>query len=513
MAAGASTDNAACEFIDANIEAGRGAKTAFIDDNGAYTYAELTDRVNRAGNALLNLASTDQARVLMCIQDGVDFPAVFWGGIKAGLPVIPLNTLMTTADYDYILNDSGAEILVVSQDLFTKFEPIIDRAPALKQVVISGGGHEGHTALDELLSESNDRLQAADAAADDIAFWLYTSGSTGKPKGAMHKHGDLLYTAEHYGRDVLGIREEDIVFSAAKMFFAYGLGNSLTFPLYVGATAVVHAGRPTPDSVMAVLKEHQPTLFFGVPTLYAGMLAKESNGRATASEQLRLAVSAGEALPEDIGTRWQTRFGAEIIDGLGSTEMLHIFLSNRPGDVHYGTTGVAVPGYQVHLLDESGKQVGANEIGELVVQGGSAATAYWNQPDKSAHTFRGDWTHTGDQYICSDNGFYTYCGRNDDMLKVGGIWVSPFEVESVLIEHESVLEVGVVGFADEHDLIKPKAFIVLQDNYTGNDDLVATLQQFVKDKLAPYKYPRWVEFVTELPKTATGKVQRFKLRN
>jgi 4-hydroxybenzoate-CoA ligase len=505
--------NAAFEFIDANISAGRSSKTALIDDQGSYSYAELTERVNQAGNALLDLASSDQARVLMCLQDSVDFPAVFWGGIKAGLLVIPLNTLMTTADYDYILQDSGADILVVSEDLFSKFEPVIGNAAELKQVVIAGGGQSGHRTLGDLTAAASDQLHAKDTSADDIAFWLYTSGSTGKPKGVMHRHSDLIYTAKHYGRDVLGIREDDIVFSAAKMFFAYGLGNSLTFPLYAGATAVVHAGRPTPDSVMTVLQEHQPTLFFGVPTLYAGMLANESNGRSSASQQLRLAVSAGEALPEDIGSRWQTRFGAEIIDGLGSTEMLHIFLSNRPDDVHYGTTGVPVPGYDVHLLDESDNQVDAGEIGELVVRGGSAATAYWNQPDKSAMTFRGEWTHTGDQYICSEDGLYTYCGRNDDMLKVGGIWVSPFEVESVLIEHESVLEVGVVGFADEHGLIKPKAFIVLQDNYANNDHLVATLQQFVKDKLAPYKYPRWIEFVAELPKTATGKVQRFKLRD
>jgi len=500
--------NAALQFIDANIEAGRADKTALIDDLGSYTYGELAERVNRAGNALRSLATSNESRVLMCIQDSIDFPAVFWGGMKAGLVVIPLNTLMTSADYNYILADSGAQTLVVSDALFDKFSPVLDNATTLQNVVIAGGQRPGCQSLINISQDASDRLEATECTTDDIAFWLYSSGSTGKPKGVMHRHGDLVYTAEHYGCDVLGIREDDVVFSAAKMFFAYGLGNSLTFPLYVGATAVVHAGRPTPELVTGLFAKHKPSLFFGVPTLYAGMLSSTD----AQPSQLRLAVSAGEALPADVATRWQSLYGAEIIDGLGSTEMLHIFLSNQPGDVHYGTTGVAVPGYELRLLDETGEPAATGEIGELVVQGGSAAVAYWNQPDKSRNTFRGTWTHTGDQYTQDKEGFFTYCGRNDDMLKVGGIWVSPFEVESALIEHAAVLEVGVVGCADEHGLIKPKAFVVLADGYTEHSGLTAELQQFVKSKLAPYKYPRWVDFVDELPKTATGKIQRFKLR-
>ena len=328
----------------------------------------------------------------------------------------------------------------------------------------------------------------------------------------MHLHSDLIHTAVHYGKGVLGIREDDVVFSAAKMFFAYGLGNTLTFPLFVGATAAVIAGRPTPDDVLAALRKHQATIFYGVPTLYAAILADADNDRACASQRLRLCVSAGEALPKDVGSRWQEKFGAEIIDGLGSTEMLHIFLSNAPGEVHYGTSGRAVPGYRLQVVDEQDQPVAPGEIGELLVDGRSSAVAYWNQRNKSLHTFRGPWTRTGDKYTVSKDGVYTYCGRTDDMLKVSGNWVSPFEVESALIAHDKVLEAGVVGAPDAAGLIKPKAFVVLQVPGDAGEAMATELQQFVKQSLAPYKYPRWIEFVADLPKTATGKVQRFKLR-
>ena len=311
---------------------------------------------------------------------------------------------------------------------------------------------------------------------------------------------------------MLALTEQDIVFSAAKMFFAYGLGNSMTFPWHVGATAVVLAERPTPEAVTELIASHRPSVFFGVPTLYAGLLAAQGEAPSDRLTSLRLCVSAGEALPEDIGNRWQRQCGCEIIDGIGSTEMLHIFLSNRPGRVRYGTTGEALPGYALRLLDEAGNAVGPGEIGELVVHGGSAAMAYWNQREKSLATFRGPWTHTGDQYSVSADGYYTYAGRSDDMLKVGGIWVSPFEVESALVEHPAVIEAGVVGQADQDGLIKPKAYVVLNEPQLAGDALAGELQRFVKSTLAPYKYPRWIAFVPDLPKTATGKVQRFKLR-
>ena len=504
--------NAAVEFVDVHIPAGRGDKAAFIDDQASYSYAELTERVNRAGNALLSLGLPSESRVLLCLQDTIDFPTAFFGAMKAGLVPVPLNTLMTTDDYAYILSDSRARALIVSDDLYEKWDPIISGSPHLNQVVISHGHRHGKAILSDLLDAASHDLAPAATSPDDVAFWLYTSGSTGRPKGAMHMHRDLIYTAVHYGRGVLGIREDDLAFSAAKMFFAYGLGNTLTFPLFAGATAVVHAGRPTPDSVLSVLQHHKPTIFFGVPTLYAAMVAAEI-APGDGAERLRLAVSAGEALPQDVGNRWQSAFDTEIIDGLGSTEMLHIFLSNRPGHARYGTTGKAIPGYDLRLLDEAGNDVGTGEIGELTVRGGSAAMAYWNQREKSLRTFQGPWTRTGDQYTVDADGYYTYAGRNDDMLKVSGIWVSPFEVESALIEHDAVLEVGVVGAPDADQLIKPKAFVVTAAGTPGDDKLTMALQDYVKSRLAPHKYPRWIEYVEELPKTATGKVQRYKLRS
>ena len=516
--------NAAVEFIDANPAKGRADKTAFIDADGSYTYGELAERVNRAGNALRTLGASLETRVLMCMLDGIDFPAVFWGAIKAGCVPIPINTLLTANDYAHMLRDSRAPIAVVSEALLERFGPALADQPHVEQVVVAGGeprGDAGGAAgtggtdrhqLANLLAAASPRLDAAPTTCDDVAFWLYTSGSTGTPKGSMHLHRDLVTTAEHYGVATLGIREDDLVYSAAKLFFAYGLGNGMTFPFHVGATTVVLAGRPTPDAVMALLREHQPTIFFGVPTLYGAMLALPPGGSGDGSSRLRLAVSAGEALPADIGTAWEARFGAPILDGLGSTEMLHIFLSNREGDVRYGTSGRAVPGYDLEVVAETGEPAAPGEIGELWVSGDSSAVAYWNQREKSLATFHGPWTRTGDKYVVDEEGYYHYCGRTDDMLKVGGQWVSPFEVESALLGHESVLEAAVVAAEDERGLVKPKAFIVPRAGVEADAVLAAALQEFVKDRLAPFKYPRWIEFAGDLPKTATGKIQRFKLR-
>lgn len=504
--------NAATHFIDRHITEGRGDKIAFIDDKGRYTYADLAARVNRAGNLLKSQGVQPEQRVLLALLDGIDFPALFFGAMKIGAVPVPVNTLLTTPDYDFMLRDSRAVLLAVSDALMERFRPIISGQPYLQNVLISGQVPPTVTPLARLLDEQSDQLEPAATTPDDIGFWLYSSGSTGAPKGTMHLHGDLVHTAVLYAQEVLGIREDDVVFSAAKLFFAYGMGNAMTFPLHVGATAVLMAERPTPAAVMKRLKDHQCSIFYGVPTLYGGILADSTITKDSGSAKLRRCVSAGEALPEDIGKRWEKLFGVEILDGIGSTEMLHIFLSNRPGEVRYGSTGKAVPGYDLRVVGEDGKEAAPGEIGELLVSGPSCAVAYWNNRTKSLATFHGPWTRTGDKYVCDKDGYYTYAGRSDDMLKVSGIWVSPFEVESALLGHPKVLEAAVVAHADVDELVKPKAYVVLRAEFVAEEALVGELQMFVKDRLAPYKYPRWIEFVAELPKTATGKIQRFKLR-
>ena len=504
--------NAAVDLIERNLKAGRGGKIAYIDDRGRYSYAELAERVDRAANALRALGIEQEQRVMVALLDGIDFPTVFLGAIKAGIVPIAVNTLLTTADYDFMLRDSRARALIVSDALYDRFAPILAKQPALKQVVIAGTQPvDGKRALAELLAAAAPEATAAETSADDVCFWLYSSGSTGTPKGVVHLHSHLILTAELFAKPILGIVEQDVVFSASKLFFAYGLGNSLTFPLAVGATAVLMAGRPTPDAIFRLLKETKATIFYGAPTLYAALLAsKELPPREALA--LRLCSSAAEPLPDNIGSRWTQQFGVEILDGIGSTEMLHVYLSNRPGDVRYGTTGKPVPGYEIRLVDDEGAPVAQGEIGELQVKGPTAAACYWNQRERSRHTFLGEWTRSGDKYLEDHEGYFVYCGRTDDMLKVSGIYVSPAEVEAALMAHESVLEAAVVGQLDEQKLTKPKAYVVLKQGVAGSSKLAAELQEHVKARLAPYKYPRWVEFIEELPKTATGKIQRFKLR-
>ena len=497
--------NAAVDFVDRHVAEGRGDKVAFIDDDRSLTYAQLAQRTARAGNALRALGVQQEQRVAMCMLDTVDFPCVFFGAIKVGAVPVPLNTLLTTSDYAFMLRDSRARVAVVSDALLDKLAPAAKASPFLEHVVPT-------SRLRDLLDIASSDLQAAPTCCDDVAFWLYSSGSTGTPKGAVHLQSHLAQTAALYGRGVLGVREDDVVFSAAKLFFAYGLGNAMTFPLHAGATAVLLSERPTPAAVMRTMKAHQPTIFGGVPTLFASILADASLDRAAGSSRLRVSISAGEALPRHVGERWRERFGTDILDGIGSTEMLHIFLSNRHGDVRYGTSGKPVPGYDVKLVDDSGEPVPDGEDGALWVRGPSSCVAYWNQRDKSLGTFHGPWTRTGDRYVRDADGYYTYSGRADDMLKVGGIWVSPFEVESALAAHDAVLEAAVVGQADDEGLVKARAHVVLRDKGRACEALADELKAFVKGRLAPYKYPRWIVFADELPKTATGKIQRFKLR-
>jgi len=393
----------------------------------------------------------------------------------------------------------------VTSPLLKQFDGIQAKCPNLRYVVPDAQ-------LKDLLATASPEAEAAPTLRDDMCFWLYSSGSTGAPKGTVHLHSHLILTANLYAVPVLGIRESDVVFSAAKLFFAYGLGNALTFPLAVGATTILMAERPTPDAVFKRLVEQKPTIFYGVPTLFAALLVNPAFPDRS-KLKLRVCTSAGEALPAEIGKRWQARTGTELLDGIGSTEMLHIFLSNRPGDVRPGTTGKPVPGYELRLVDDQGNVVSKpGELGELQISGPTSAIMYWNQREKTKNTFQGPWTRSGDKYSLDKDGYYAYGGRTDDMLKVSGIYVSPAEVEAALVSHEAVLEAAVVGAADEQKLIKPKAFVVLKPGKSPSDSLKTALQQHVKDKLAPYKYPRWIEFLGELPKTATGKIQRFKLR-
>lgn len=504
--------NATVDFIDRNLVEGRGEKVAIRDDAGAYTYAQVAEQVNRAGNALRGLGVVPGDRVMMAMTDTVAFPAVFLGAIRIGAVPVPVNTVLTTDDYAFMLRDSGAKLLVASTAVWDTVAPVLDDQPELDTVIVDGEAVDRALALGDLMAAADPSLDPVLAAPEAPCFWLYTSGSTGRPKGAIHAQKALVHSAELYGVGVLGIAEDDVVFSAAKLFFAYGLGNALSFPFHVGATVVLMAERPTPEAVVKRITGHDPDIFYGVPTLYAGLLASGllPDGGFGA---LRRCTSAGEALPQSIAERWQRRIGVPILDGIGSTEMLHIFLSNRPDDVRHGTTGKPVPGYELKLTAEGGGAVARGDVGDLWVKGPSSSIEYWRRAEKSRDTFVDGWTRTGDKYALDGDGYYAYQGRSDDMLKVGGIWVSPVEVENTLTRHPAVLECAVVGIADDHGLIKPKAFVVLKDQATTDGcQLVDELQQFVKGRIAVYKYPRWIEFVSELPKTATGKIQRYKLR-
>jgi benzoate-CoA ligase family protein len=504
--------NFADDLLRRNLDAGRASKPAFIDPRGSWTYGELAERVLRFGHMLRNLGIAAEDRILLCLTDTIDWPTAFLGAIKAGVVAVPVNTLLNENDYRFMLNDSRAKLLVVSQELYGRFAPFIKTCPDLKAVIVSGVDSHGHGRLEDLLESASGPDYTAPTTCDDMCFWLYTSGSTGRPKGAVHTHADLKLTDDLYAAPILGITEKDVCYSVAKLFFAYGLGNALTFPMSVGATTVLLPHRPTPDLVADLLKKHEVTVFYAVPTFYAGFLAS-SAAPERHELKIRCCVSAGEALPPDVGRRWSERYGVDILDGIGSTEMLHIFLTNRPGDVKYGTSGKPLAGYDLRLVDDEGKVITARgEMGELQVRGPTSAMMYWNNREQSRGTFLGEWTRSGDKYVEDDSGYFVYCGRRDDMLKVSGMYVSPFEVEGVLQSHPDVLEAAVVGWPDDDRLIKPKAFVVLKAPDKASDAFARALQDHCKQKLAAYKYPRWLEFRTELPKTATGKIQRFKLR-
>ncbi len=504
--------NASTIFLDANLNAGRGEKTAVICGDETFSYAQIAALANQTGNALKRLGVRMEERVMLLLLDSPQFVASFFGAMRMGAVPIPTNTLLRAPDYEYLLNDSRATTLLVSEALYANIEPIRANLEFLQHIIVVGNAHDNTLNFDEWIANESDELATAPTTRDDVCFWLYSSGTTGFPKGTVHLQHDLEYCAKNYARGVLDMNASDKTFSVAKLFFAYGLGNALYFPFYVGATTILHAGPPTPQAVYEIVARHRPTLFFSVPTSYAALLANADAAPQDAFQSVRQCVSAGEALPQALYERWREKWGVEILDGIGSTEILHIFLSNRAGRVKAGSSGEIVAGYEAKIVDENDNVVPQGEVGNLLIKGDSTCAYYWNKHAKTKETIVGEWIRTGDKYVVDADGYFWYQGRSDDMLKVGGIWVSPVEVEAALIAHPAVLESGVVGKMDADELMKPKAFVVLKENFAPSPELENELRAFVKEKIAHYKYPRWIEFVNALPKTATGKIQRFKLR-
>jgi benzoate-CoA ligase len=501
--------NAAEDLLAPNL-ADQPSKVAIIDHRGTCTYGELGDRVARMASVLATLGVRRDQRVLVCLTDTRDFPTVFLGAIRAGIIPVALNTLLTEDDFAWILHNSGAVAVFVSEELADKWRDIAAAEPHVKFISSEGNSWLN---LEALLRSADPAREPATTHRDDVAFWLYTSGSTGRPKGAMHLHASMRLTANLYGLGTVGYRRDDVVLSIAKQFFAYGLGNALTFPYAAGATVVLYNGRATPEPISQLVREHQVSVLGAVPTFLAGWLAHPSCPSHEEAPALRMATSAGEALPAHIARAFRDRFKADVLDGLGSTEMLHIFVSQRPGEVRFGCTGRVVDGYKVRLINDLGEEATPGEIGNLQICGPTTAIGYWRNREKSIVSFQGEWTVSGDKYVMDEDGWLTYAGRADDMLKVGGIYVSPIEVEEALASHPEVLEAAVVGAEDADGLVKPHAYVVVHNDVVGDEALADRLKAHVKDQLAPFKYPRWITFVDELPKTATGKIQRFQLRN
>ena len=504
--------NAATVFVDRHLEEGRADKAAILCGDTTVTYRQLSEKVNRFGNAMLDLGIRMEERIAIIMPDSPECVYAFFGAIKIGAVSIPMNTLLKPEDYEYLLNDSRSQVLVIHTSLLDRITPVRDQLKYIKHILVVDGDTDNDLAFDAVMAAASPELTAADTSKDDSAFWLYSSGTTGFPKGTIHLQHDMIIAAEYYSKRTIGLRESDITFSIAKLFFAYGLGNGLYFTLWAGGTTILLPGRPLPDVIYSIIDRYKPTVFYSVPTSYAATLHMAEQEERTTLHDIRMCVSAGEPLPKPLYDKWHERFGVEILDGIGSTEILHIFISNRPGRVKGGSTGEVVTGYEALILDDNRKEVPVGEIGTLYMKGDSIASGYWNKHEQTKNTFRGEWINTHDKFYKDKDDYFWYAGRSDDMMKVSGLYVSPAEVESILASHPQVLESGVVGVHDEEGLLKPRAYVVLKDALDASDELAAELKAYVKSKTQPHKYPRTVVFVRELPKTATGKIQRYKLR-
>jgi benzoate-CoA ligase family protein len=502
--------NAATTFVDENIAVGRGARIAIYYQDQKFTYQDVYENVNRTGNALKELGVEIEHRVLLVLPDSPEFAFSFFGAIKIGAVPIPTNPWMAAKDYEYLINDSRARVVIAHESVFPEIEKIFDHTRFLKHVIVVGKARDKALSYETLINKASGQLQAEATSKDDICFWGYTSGSTGAPKGAVHLQHDMITISDLFVKPVLGMNENDLCFSASKMFFSYGLGNSLYFPFRFGASTVLWPEKPDPEKILQVIERYRPTFFFSVPTLFARFLRVEKKYDLSS---LRICLSSGEPLPPAIFHQWKERTGLELLDVVGSTEATHDFLANRPGRAKAGSSGEVTPAFEAKIVDDEGREVPVGEVGNLMVKGDANAPYYWNKHEQTKRMMQGEWLKTGDTYYCDEEGYYWYCGRSDDMLKVGGLWVSPIEIENTLMEHAAVLEVGVIGATDADGLLKPKAYVLLKSEFKACHELQIELQTYVKNKLAPYKYPRWIEFVDDLPKTVTGKIQRFRLRN
>jgi benzoate-CoA ligase len=501
--------NAATTFVDENIAADRGKRTAILYQDQKLTYQEVFEKVNQTGNALKDLGVEIENRVLVVLPDSPEFAFSFFGAIKIGAVPIPTNPWMTSKEYAYLLNDCRARAIIVHESVLPEIDKIADRSRFLKHVIVVGKGSGRALSYEALIAKASAQLDAEATHRDDVCFWGYTSGSTGSPKGAVHLQHDMITITDLFVKPVLRLKEDDICFSASKLFFAYGLGNSLYFPFRFGASTVLWPDRPEPEKILQVIEKYRPTFFFSVPTLYARLLRVEKKYDLSS---LRVCLSSGEPLPPALFHQWKDRYGVELLDVVGSTEATHDFLANRPGRAKPGSSGEVTPAFEAKIVDDEGREVPVGEVGNLLVKGDANSPYYWNKHEQTKKVMQGEWLKTGDTYYRDDEGYFWYCGRSDDMLKVGGLWVSPIEIENALMEHPSVLEAAVIGDQDADGLIKPKAYVLLKNEFKPSDELRTALQSHVKSKLAPYKYPRWVEFVDDLPKTVTGKIQRFRLR-